>query len=142
MTDALKADASVFNEINRAQLMDDAHTFAIEGLLDYDSALRTTDYLAQETRFVPWEVATYALEYIRDRMYQDLARVQSFNERILTVYNSVSGFNQQPTDSLGTMVTRRLITRWACNSRLAQCNTDGAAVYSVWRASANPDTEN
>jgi hypothetical protein len=59
--------------------MDDAHALAIVGLLDYDTALHTTDYLAQETRLVPWEVATYSLEYIRDRMYQDLQRVTLFN---------------------------------------------------------------
>jgi hypothetical protein len=55
-------------EINRAQIMDDALALARATLLDYNTALSTTEYLDAETHFTPWNAAMSALSYIYDRL--------------------------------------------------------------------------
>lgn len=76
-------NANTVDPLNRAQLMDDAATFAEVGLVDWVTALSTTKYLDQESQLVPWTVATYVLEYIRDRVYQTAEGVQLFQVRVL-----------------------------------------------------------
>ena len=42
------------NILNRAQILDDALSFASIGLVDYDVALGLMQYLSRETDYVPW----------------------------------------------------------------------------------------
>jgi hypothetical protein len=74
-------NAISIDPVNRAQILDDAWTFAEAGILDYVTALTTTLYLDQETLLVPWDVATDHLEYIRDRMYGSQEGIMLFQVR-------------------------------------------------------------
>ena len=57
-------DVSDFCE-NRAQILDDALSLARAGLLDYNIAFSLTEYLGQETAYIPWAAAIRNLNYIR-----------------------------------------------------------------------------
>ena len=53
--------------LNRAQLIDDAMTFAFDGVISYDIALGIVSYLRRETDYIPWYTAMVAfdkLDYI------------------------------------------------------------------------------
>jgi len=50
----LKSNASEIHIINRAQLMDDALNLARAGLLPYDVAFNVTNYLKDETEYLPY----------------------------------------------------------------------------------------
>jgi hypothetical protein len=74
---------------------------------------------------------------------KDVSFVQSYIQvRITNVYNSVNGFSQLPEDPLAIILTRQLITRWACDSRHSECNLEGATLYNEWQQTPDPDTTN
>lgn len=53
--------------LNRAQLVDDALTFAFDGVISYEIALGVVSYLSRETDYIPWYPAVQAfdkLDYI------------------------------------------------------------------------------
>jgi hypothetical protein len=54
--------------INRAQIMDDALALARAKMLDYVTALDTTEYLTHETEYMPIAAALRALAYLNDRL--------------------------------------------------------------------------
>ena len=54
--------------INRAQILDDALSLARADLLDYPTALMTTEYLTAETDLIPWSAALTGFSYLEDMM--------------------------------------------------------------------------
>ncbi|KAF4524598.1 hypothetical protein B566_EDAN008553 [Ephemera danica] len=57
--------------INRAQVMDDALALARVSLVEYPTALDTTEYLSQETEYVPWGAGLTATSYIWDHVHAE-----------------------------------------------------------------------
>ena len=54
--------------INRAQILDDSFNLARADLLDYPTALANTEYLIQETDFIPWSSALTGFSYLKNMM--------------------------------------------------------------------------
>ena len=65
---ALLSDHQTFHRINRAQIMDDALNLARAGILDYPTALKVTEYLTEETDFIPWSSAISGFLYLEDML--------------------------------------------------------------------------
>lgn len=60
-------DYDKIHVLNRAQLVDDAMTFASDGVISYNIAFGIVSYLSRETNFIPWQAASIAfdkLDYI------------------------------------------------------------------------------
>lgn len=57
-------DYQLINVLNRAQLVDDAMSFANSGLIDYDIAAGVLMYLRHETDYVPWASASTYLNEV------------------------------------------------------------------------------
>ena len=58
----------IYFRINRAQLLDDALNLARADLLEYPTALKVTEYLTQETNYIPWSSAISGFTYLEDMM--------------------------------------------------------------------------
>ena len=58
---------AIIHEINRASLVDDLLNLGRSGLLDYDLILTATEYLSQETNFIPWKSALNGFNYLKIR---------------------------------------------------------------------------
>lgn len=56
-------DYQLINVLNRAQLVDDAMSFAQAGLIDHDVAAGILMYLRHETDYIPWASAS---NYLND----------------------------------------------------------------------------
>lgn len=69
LTDALIADVSAFSVSDRAHLLNDAFSLAEATHIKYDTALELTRYLAKETEYVPWSVASSKLRSLKGLLY-------------------------------------------------------------------------
>ena len=67
-TDSINLSWNIFLRINRAQILDDSLNLARGDVLDYPTALKTTEYLTMETDFIPWSSAISAFVYLEDMM--------------------------------------------------------------------------
>ena len=48
---------TLWNALPSRQILNDAFELARAGLLEYPTALATTEYLGQEEDYIPWEAA-------------------------------------------------------------------------------------
>ncbi|KAJ8681953.1 hypothetical protein QAD02_017745 [Eretmocerus hayati] len=53
---------------NRAQIIDDSLNLARAGYIDFEIALRATQYLTRETNYVPWQSFFKAIGYVASRV--------------------------------------------------------------------------
>lgn len=69
MNTALKADINVMSVLDRAHLLNDVFSLAQGQQIDYETALRMTEFLQGETSFIPWDVVSTKLKNIRNLLY-------------------------------------------------------------------------
>lgn len=65
----LVADHERISDNNRAQLLDDAFTLALNEMIPYLAALDLTLYLKNERDYVPWHAVLSELNYIDIMLY-------------------------------------------------------------------------
>lgn len=61
-------DFMKIHELNRAALIDDVLNLARAGYVDYFYALEATQYLTQETNYIPWKAALNAFSYLNRKL--------------------------------------------------------------------------
>ena len=61
-------DFKKIHSINRAQLIDDSLNLARAGLLGYPVALELTEYLTQETDYIPWASFFIGISFLNNRL--------------------------------------------------------------------------
>ena len=69
LSDALSSDLNSFSVSDRAHLLNDAFSLAEATQLEYQIALNLTKYLANETEFVPWSVASSKILGLKSLLY-------------------------------------------------------------------------
>lgn len=130
----LKGNVAALDSADRANLLDDAFSLADAGLLRYNIALDGTQYLRQETDYIPWHVAAGKLKRLLRMLqgtlvYSDLRKyVQSL---ILDTYKSVS-WNVSETDSHLWRLLRMKILDLGCASGLEECLTEANEMFTRW----------
>jgi len=73
--------------LNRAQLIDDALYFLMNGQLPLILFLDLTQYLKQETDYVAWYPMFKALEYMSGFfLFQESAHIKVINEKFLKIF--------------------------------------------------------
>lgn len=112
--------------LNRAQLVDDAINFAIDGHIDFDVALNVLTYLERETDYLPWAaVATYLdrLSYwtLGHEVHETLQKF--FNKLVSRLY-ATHGLEQKAGEDYLNNHARELAINWACKTVSAQCLHD------------------
>jgi len=130
--------------MNRAQVMDDALGLARGGLLEYSTALKTTEYLKSETDYIPWKSALTAFVYLEDMMkrtpgFGDLktyliGALQPLYERL--------GFEEQPDDSFLDEKLRIVMFQLLCRLDHKECNDYSLYLLNEWMSLPDPDTTN
>lgn len=66
---ALKANINAMSVLDRAHLLNDVFSLAKGQEVEYDVALKMTEFLEGETSFIPWDVASTKLKNIRNLLY-------------------------------------------------------------------------
>lgn len=71
ITDFLKSDKySTIHEINRAALIDDLLNLGRAEQLNYSVVLNATQYLVNETNYIPWRAFFNGLTYVQKQLEQ------------------------------------------------------------------------
>ena len=68
ISNQLVADHTQISVNNRAQLMDDALTLALQKMVSYSNVLDLTLYLGKEQAYTPWHAALAELDYVNRMM--------------------------------------------------------------------------
>ena len=144
ISNTLMEDHTKIHRINRAQVMDDAFDLARGGLLDYSTALKTTEYLKSETDYIPWKAALTGFVYLEDMMkrtagFGDLktyliGALQPLYERL--------GFEEQPDDSFLDEKLRIVMFGLLCRLDHKECNEFSLYLLNEWMSIPDPDTSN
>ena len=115
-----------FNQIhvlNRAQLIDDALTFAFDNVISYDIAFGIVSYLRRETDYIPWYTAMVAfdkLDYILkgSDFYEDFQKfVRILVTRLYVEYDFEGVNNISPSEQLAV----ELAIDWSCRAGDQRC---------------------
>lgn len=109
--------------LNRAQLVDDALNFAIDGYIDFDIALGILAYLEHETEYLPWAAASNCLDRL-DYLLLDSGVREAFhkfvNHLVARIF-SKHGLEQQQNDEILTKYAREFSINWACRMGNERC---------------------
>lgn len=81
----LNDDFNVIHVNNRAQILDDAFSFAYFGLLNYSTALNLTIYLVNETSFTPIRSLMNSIELVEHHMRRD--KKTHVKLKVLTIFS-------------------------------------------------------
>ncbi|XP_032687676.1 aminopeptidase N-like isoform X2 [Odontomachus brunneus] len=107
---------------NRAQLIDDAYYFVMEGKLPLSTFLNLIKYLRRETHYIPWYPMFNILSHMSS--YLELPVGRYFKASILENLDSLLkniGYKEFPGDDEMTKSLRLLAARWACKFGLKEC---------------------
>ena len=130
--------------INRAQILDDALSLARADLLDYPTALMTTEYLTAETDLIPWSAALTGFSYLEDMMKTSpgfgdlktylLATLQPLYDRL--------GFQEIEGEKFYDEKLRIDLLAVLCRLGHTECNQYSVYLLDQWMSLPNPDEEN
>lgn len=88
LNEALEKSVDTMSVLDRAHLLNDVFSLAEGGLVPYSIALTMTQYLKNETNFVPWDVASSKLKGIRNLLFYT-RYYKDFKSYALTLVNDV-----------------------------------------------------
>jgi len=140
---SLEEDHTRIHRMNRAQIIDDALNLARGGFLDYNTALKTTEYLKSETDYIPWKSALTGFVYLENMMkrtsgFGDLktyliGALQPLYERL--------GFEEKPDDSFLDEKLRIVMFQLLCRLDHKECNEYSLYLLNEWMSLPDPDTD-
>ena len=130
--------------INRAQILDDSFNLARADLLEYPTALANTEYLTQETDFIPWSAALSGFSYLENMMKRSpgfgdlktylLATLQPLYDRL--------GFQEIEGEKFYDEKLRIDLLAVLCRLGHTECNEYSVYLLDQWMSLPNPDEEN
>ncbi|XP_044004939.1 uncharacterized protein LOC122850036 isoform X2 [Aphidius gifuensis] len=135
--DVLKSDKfKDIHEINRAAIIDDLLNLARANYVDYSVALSATEYLIQETDYIPWRAAFNGFTYL-NKVFAGKDIYNLYKTHILTslkpIYKKL-GSNEIKGESHVDKILRRYIFNWACEFNDQDCIDKSMELFAAWRA--------
>ena len=132
-----------FLRINRAQLLDDALNLARADLLDYPTALKVTEYLTQETSYIPWSSAITGFVYLEDMMKRSAGFGELKHyllETLQPLYNRL-GFQEIEGEIFLDEKLRIIMLKVLCRLDHVECNEYSGYLMDEWMSLPDPDAE-
>jgi len=144
ISEALINDHEKIHRINRAQILDDSLNLARADVLEYPTALKTTEYLTKETDFIPWSSAITAFVYLEDMM----KRSAGFGElkhylldTLQPLYNRL-GFQEIEGEKFLDEKLRIIMLKIMCRLGHQECNEYSGYLLDEWMSEPDPDAVN
>jgi len=144
ISESLVDDHSSIHRMNRAQILNDAMELARGGLLDYNVALATTEYLEMEEDFIPWKAAIGGFTYLKSMIkrsagYGDLkayllSALQPLYDRL--------GFFERPGETYLDEKLRISMLSFLCSLGHSECGQTSSALLDQWMGLPDPDSDN
>ena len=137
ISEFLKSNHTAIHILNRAQILDDSMNLArsIHANLDYDLALKQTEYLKNEKEYVPWSAALSGLSYLdemlgRDQIYGNFASY--FIDLLTPIYNYL-GFDPREDDRFTDALLRTAVLEYLCKLHQEECVTNSIELFDLWQ---------
>ncbi|XP_032687771.1 uncharacterized protein LOC116851947 [Odontomachus brunneus] len=114
---------------NRAQLIDNAYYYVLDGKLSSSTFFYVLSYLDRETHYVPWYAMFNILSYLSN--YFELPRSTNAKLPILAMLDSLLKnitYEERAEDDEMTKSLRLLAARWACKFDLKKCKEAAATM--------------
>ncbi|XP_056008322.1 putative aminopeptidase-2 isoform X2 [Ostrea edulis] len=138
LIEQLKQNHSVISTINRAQIINDAWSFARSNQLDMGVALDTVDYLSNERDYIPRVAAENQLAYI-DAMLSVTKYYGAFMKKmqllVKDIYNEI-GLNNTGATHLQSYM-RSTVSSTACSYDIPECLSAAEQQYKDWMSNPN-----
>lgn len=114
-------------ELNRAQIVDDAFNLARLGYISYNIPLNISMYLKKETSHLPWKAFFSASAYLSRRVEADATLKDQYAQHMRNLLSEgvkKTNFKEDPTKDkhLDQLNTELLLTQ-ACNYGHENCKT-------------------
>jgi len=144
LAELLLADHANVHRINRAQILNDAFDLARAGLLEYPTALATTQYLSLEQDYIPWEAALTGFEYLENMMKRSSGwgRLQAYMLNELQPLYDRLGFEERPNENFLDEKLRIKMLAALCRLGHNECSQSSSNLLKEWMSMPNPDIEN
>ncbi|KAJ8921492.1 hypothetical protein NQ315_003110 [Exocentrus adspersus] len=122
----LKTERSSFQELQRAQLIDDIFNIARVGEIDYTMVFQLTEYLVNETEYSPWYSAFNAFDYLLGKMgNEDIETNLKVRTYVLNLMEHLVVISDdkyiQDSDSHVDVLKKVMVLEWACKLGHEEC---------------------
>ncbi|NWH84641.1 AMPN Aminopeptidase, partial [Aegithalos caudatus] len=139
----LATNHKVFPVINRAQIIDDAFNLARAKYVNVTLALNTTQFLSQETEYMPWQAALNNLQYFQqmfDRSEVFGAMSKYMKKQVTPLFNYYKNITNDWKDTPSGLMDQynevNAIST-ACSYGVTECQELAAAYLRQWQNATN-----
>lgn len=139
----LSRDHLVIPVINRAQIIDDAFNLARAKYVDVTLALNTTQFLSQETEYMPWQAALNNLQYFqlmfdRSEVFGVMkSYIQKQVKPLFEHYKNVTGnWTDVPLGLMDQYNEVNAIST-ACSYGIPECQELATSLFQHWQNTDN-----
>jgi aminopeptidase N len=137
LANVLKNFHTKIHLLNRAQIIEDSFHLARAKQLDYQIALSLTEYLFEETEFIPWQAAFRSFSFfdltLNDASTQtEYSYFKQYVIYLLTPMYNRLGFNNRQIDSYFTILFRRSVLNLMCQYGHKDAVNQARAMFVLW----------
>ncbi|XP_014484467.1 PREDICTED: aminopeptidase N-like, partial [Dinoponera quadriceps] len=115
-------DHTKIHVLNRAQIIDDAYHFLMDGSFSYIIFYDLISYLQKETNFIVWHSMMNILHY--SSPFFNIPESTFFKEHVIKIMRNLFtriGYYEDPKDNEMLQATRLLLLNWACKHGHDKC---------------------
>ncbi|XP_071443368.1 uncharacterized protein [Hetaerina americana] len=126
---------SNIHPVNRGQLLDDALSLARGGYIDYHLALNLSQFLANETDFIPWYTAYNLLDFLDMQLSSTLSyfAFKDYMADLLKTHYETLKFNESSSEDHVTRMSRSMLLPRACKYSVGDCKQQAITLFSQWQ---------
>ncbi|CAB0036672.1 unnamed protein product [Trichogramma brassicae] len=127
--------------INRANLIDDLFNLARAGEIGYDIVLSATDYLVNETDYVPWKAALTNLNYLTKRFVGRGFVEQAYKDYVINLLEPSFkrlGFFDKKYDKHTDILLRKVVLETLCVFGYEKCINEAKKLFEEERKQVIP----
>ncbi|KZC13131.1 Aminopeptidase N, partial [Dufourea novaeangliae] len=123
------------HEINRATIIDDLWNFGRAGHVDYEIVLSATQYLVNETDYIPLKAFFKGLTFLRRHVQgrdADDAYKQYVARIVTPIYNRI-GDTDTKWSKHELRLLKMLLRKWVCQIDAADCKANSLDMFKNWQ---------
>ncbi|GFG31124.1 hypothetical protein Cfor_00773 [Coptotermes formosanus] len=134
LTELLKNDFTALDIPDRAHLLDDIFSLAEAGLVSYTLAMDMTRYLASETEYIPWSVASTKFKKFHTLLISSpsYAKLRKYVQSLLSDVCRKVTMIVSDDDSHVQRLLRPAVVGLACHVGVPECIDEVVAVFKNW----------
>ncbi|KAF5289208.1 hypothetical protein FQR65_LT00095 [Abscondita terminalis] len=134
-----KSNFDKIENMNRAQIVDDAMNLARSNLISYQRAFNIVSYLVKETDYYPWYSAFNAFSFLRRRIPRETKLRELLNKHIQKLMHSMykNATSSSPDRHLEKYKQVMAFT-WGCKLNMKECVSKMQSLFEKYKQNNTP----